>query len=174
MNESGYSALTSFAINNGIDNRILLAILNNESNQKGFYKNDRIKSRFEKHIFYEFTLVYIGKHSKHKYLPKFDTDWVRKYSLDDLELLSTSWGIAQIMGYHYETIHYWSVQGMVEQWRLSENMQITDFINFCTVYRNGKFMKALQDSDIESISKMYNGGGYKKNRYAEKIKEFIV
>ena len=165
--------LKRFSLDAGIDHRILFAILDNESNQNGFYENGEIKVRFENHIFNEFLLVYDGRHTRHAFLPKYDYDWVHKHSLSDLKLLSTSFGIAQIMGYHYEMLLHYSVGNMVKWWQLSELNQVIDFIHFCSTYRSGKFMIALRDLDFDQIAKMYNGSGYKKNNYHIKLKKYF-
>ena len=173
MTNEGLEAIKKFAAENDIDHLILLAILNNESNLKGFYNSGIIKSRYEKHIHLGFFMTYNGQYQRHPQLPAFDIAWVRKHTLQDLIILSTSYGIAQIMGYHYQTLGYDTPKDLLNKWSNSETEQIKDFLRFITLFRGGKFLSALKDGDTRRVSRYYNGSGYKQNHYEEKLIAYI-
>jgi uncharacterized protein YlbG (UPF0298 family) len=145
--------------------KIIYAILIKESNAAGFYKNGLIKKRYEEHIYNGFLDVYEGNLLKHPSLPGLEREWILAHHKKQLEYLSTSFGIAQIMGYWYELLNYKSVNDMIIAWVDSEEIQVRDFCLFCVKHNSGKFLKALQNSDYQSIAKQYNGSGYKQNNY---------
>lgn len=78
-------------------------------------------------------------------------------------LESTSYGVAQIMGFNHKRVGYASVKEMYEASFLPEN-QYRMFFNFITT--NKSLLEAIKNQDIESFIKMYNGPGlielYKK------------
>lgn len=169
MNDHLKGIIKDFAKQYHLDWRILFAILMNESNAQGFDKSGKLKERFEKHIYTGFKQVFEGQRKKNPHLPGLTTEWIRSHNLQQLEYLSTSYGIAQIMGWQYPLLGYSSIDNMVQSWRDSEEIQIRDFCLFCVKYNNGKFLKALKQLNILSISAQYNGTGYAKNNYDNKL-----
>lgn len=165
--------IKDFAIQYKIDWRILYAILKKESNASGFYKDGTIKERFEAHIFDGFIGVTNGA-VKHPQLPGLDADWIKSHLGHQYRLISTSYGIAQIMGYWYPTLNYNSIDDMIDAWTASEEVQIRDFCLFCVRYNYGKFLVSLKDLDYPAIAKQYNGGGYKKNNYDTDLIKFVA
>lgn len=156
--------LKDFADQYKIDFRILRAILKKESNAAGFYKDGSIKERFEAHIYDGFVKVIDGS-NKHPQLPGLESEWIKTHSIQQIRFLSTSFGIAQIMGYWYPLLNYKNIYDMTDAWKASEEIQLRDFCLFCLKYNYGKFLIALSKLDYPSIAKQYNGGGYKKNNY---------
>ena len=166
--------LKEFAGQYNIDPRILVAILNNESEGRGFDKDGNIKTRFEVGIWSSFIVQY-NEGKKNPILPGLSVEWVRSHTKDELRLLATSYGIAQIMGWHYPMLNYNSIGDLVSAWTDLEEIQIIDFCIFCVKYRDGKFLKALQELDFKAISIMYNGLGYLRNDYDNRLhKNFNV
>ena len=155
-----------------IDWRILFAILQKESNANGFDSKESIKKRFEKHIYNGFIKVVDGA-AKHPALPGLDAGWIRSHSKVQLEFLSTSFGIAQIMGYWYQLLNYKSINDMIAAWVASEEIQIRDFCLFCVKYNDGRFLESLKRLEFASIAKQYNGGGYKKNNYDVDLEKYF-
>jgi len=173
MQEQNKNILKEFANQNDIDWRILAAILMKESNQKGFDKNGVIKSRYEKHIHIGFKNVHNGTKKRHSSLPGLDPVWIKSHVLSELELLSTSYGIAQIMGYWYKLLGYNSVGEMIESWNDSEEIQIRDFCLFCVRFNDGRFLNALIKQNLQSIAMQYNGKGYAQNSYDKDLQIYM-
>jgi len=169
MDDRLKNILKEFASQYRIDWRLLYAILMNESNAQGFDKNGNIKQRFEKHIYNGFKHVFEGFRTKNPHLPGLETAWIKSHNLQQLEYLSTSYGVAQIMGWHYPLLGYNCVENMMQSWIETEEVQIRDFCLFCVRYNNGRFLKALQGFNIQSISMQYNGTGFAKNNYDNKL-----
>lgn len=162
-----------FANQYKIDWRILFAILMKESNAKGFSSNVLLKKRFEPGIYKGFLNVYKGSALKHRSLPGLSPTWIKGHTQPELELLSTSFGIAQIMGHWYPMLKYSSISGMIEAWTASEVLQVKDFCLFCVKYNDGKFLEALQKLNFASIAKQYNGAGYKQNNYDVDLQKYF-
>lgn len=166
MNEVNKNILKDFAEQYHLDWRILGAILMKESNQMGFYpENGKIKSRFEKHIFIGFKNVLQGLKKRHPQLPGLDPQWIKKHTEEQLVFLSTSYGMAQIMGWQYPLLNYDNVEDMIDAWADSEEIQIRDFCLFCVRYNSGAFLTALKLLNFQSIAMQYNGRGYAQNNY---------
>ncbi|MFZ3035513.1 MAG: N-acetylmuramidase domain-containing protein [Parvibaculum sp.] len=177
MEEKLKNILKEFAEQYHFNWKIVYAILLKESNASGFYKNGLIKKRFEEHIYNGFLKVYEGEGLKHPSLPGLKREWILAHTKVQLEFLSTSFGIAQIMGYWYSLLNYKSVNDMIVGWVDSEEIQIRDFCLFCVKYNDGKFLEALQESNyhpsLTEIARQYNGSGYKKNNYDADLVKFI-
>ncbi|HEX2866108.1 MAG TPA: N-acetylmuramidase domain-containing protein [Ignavibacteriales bacterium] len=165
--------LKDFASLHSIDWRILYAILMTESNAEGFDEKGKIKQRFESGIFSGFTKVKNGDSPKHPALPGLDPKWIKQRDDHELLLMSYSYGIAQIMGWQYPYIGYRSIYDMVMDYEESEDNQVKNFCLFCQNYRDGRFLKALQELNYRLIANMYNGAAFERNRYDEKLKHFF-
>lgn len=170
--------IKNLADKNGLDWKILYAILMCESNTRdnpgsGFWSNGKIKSKFEPGIYDSF-IRQKEFYVKNKILPGLDKDWICKHSRKQLVLMASSFGIAQIMGWHYPEIGYVSIEEMVNDYNAGDERQITSFFNFIKIYRNGKFLRILRKAaggkNFREIAKYYNGAGYRRNRYHEKLK----
>jgi len=162
--------LEIFGIEREVDWKILASILMVESGGKGFYANGNIKKRYEPGIYAG--LLRKKQNKITRILPGLKKSWVAKHSEEQLSLMSTSYGIAQIMGWHYPALGYQSVEEMVRDYSADEDNQTNSFLKFVTFYRYGKFLKALKDLDYKKIAIMYNGAGYKRNGYDKKLKYY--
>lgn len=151
-----------------IDPALILAIGKKESNLQNYDKNGLLISRFEPHIYRGFLLVWEGKLNRHPLLPGIKADWIRKHKKDELKLLATSYGIFQIMGYWYEWFGYNNLENCIKEiindWMVEE-VCVQEFLLFCLKYRDGQFLKALQEKKYLRIALMYNGKGFRKNNY---------
>lgn len=149
-----------------IDWRIAAAIFLKESSGKGFFNDGTIKTRFEKGIYSGFVKVKSGVAKIHPALPGLSKEFICKHSVEELEMLSTSYGIAQVMGWHYQiTLGYVSVEEMTDYYLESEDNQIKSFFEFCKKYRDGSFLNALREKNYKKIAQLYNGAGYAINKY---------
>lgn len=163
--------LIDFGKQYGIDPAILFAIGKKESNLT-HTKDGQIIHRFEPHIYNGFIKVKEGKLKFHPALPALDEHWINKHSEAEIKKLSTSYGVYQIMGWHYPMFNYKTVSEMIDRWEIEE-IHIQDFCRFCLLYRQGKFLEALRKLDFDKIALMYNGAGYKNNNYDTDLESYF-
>lgn len=81
-------------------------------------------------------------------------------------LESASWGMFQIMGFHWKNLGYSSVKGYVKLMRKSEGEHLDAFVKFNQVENLARFLRA---KDWAGFARRYNGPGFKKNKYDEKL-----
>lgn len=81
-------------------------------------------------------------------------------------LESTSWGIGQIMGAHWNALGYESAEALAATARSGAAGQIELLIRF--IDRNG-LMPALNGRDWATFARRYNGPGYRRNAYDTKL-----
>src|SRR5690606_26373222 len=81
---------------------------------------------------------------------------------------SASWGAFQIMGYHYESLGYKSINDFVAKMDEHEREHLIAF---------GKFLEAnnlithLKNKDWAKFARGYNGPAYKLNKYDIKLEK---
>jgi hypothetical protein len=173
MQDQNKNILKTFADQYNINWKLLMAILMKESNQQGFDNHGNLKSRLERHILSGFRDVLLDIKKKHPSLPGLKADWIKKHTAEELNLMSTSWGMAQIMGYWYFILNHASVKEMIDAWQASEEIQIRDFCLFCVKYNDGRFLDALQKGNFQSIAMQYNGKGYAQNNYDRDLQIYM-
>jgi len=103
---------------------------------------------------------YIGGASEYKRLEK-----AAQFSLSAARS-SASWGMFQIMGYHFATLGYGSVEEMVKLACVSETSHLKDFCKF--VQADQKLITSLRGKDYLTFARTYNGPG--QQGYDEKIR----
>lgn len=81
-------------------------------------------------------------------------------------LMSTSWGMFQIMGFNFSKVGYGSVVDFVNAMADGERAQLQAFVAFV---RAAGLADELKRQDWASFAKAYNGAGYKANRYDAKL-----
>jgi hypothetical protein len=79
---------------------------------------------------------------------------------------SVSWGVGQVMGAHWESLGFSSVDELVALCRASVAGQVDIMARFVT--KNG-LAPALRSRDWAAFARGYNGAGYKKNAYDVKM-----
>lgn len=84
----------------------------------------------------------------------------------DTALESCSWGLGQVMGYHWKSLGYESLQVFINDMYESEAKQLEAMIRFIKV--NGLLL-ALKNKDWVKFARGYNGSGYAKNKYHIKL-----
>jgi hypothetical protein len=80
---------------------------------------------------------------------------------------SASWGAFQIMGYHWQTLGYASVQAFVAAMQQDENQQLEAFVRF--IEADPALHKALKGKKWAQFAKAYNGPDYARNLYDSKL-----
>jgi len=165
----------------GVNAATVKAVYKVESNGKGFV-DDKPKILFEGHIFWKqlkahglnpanyqkgnenilhpaSTKAYYGQ-NQYERLEK------AKAIHQDAANESASWGLFQIMGYHWKSLGYASAQEFVDKMYESEGEQLMAFVRFIEVNNLVRFLKVR---DWAGFARRYNGPGYKTNRYDVKM-----
>ena len=81
-------------------------------------------------------------------------------------LESASWGIGQVMGYHWQSLGYPSLQAFINAMYKDEASQLEAMCRYIKV--NG-LVNALKNKDWKAFARGYNGIAYAKNSYDIKL-----
>lgn len=174
----------------GVEVAALRAILEKESSGSGFNADGTPKILYERHIMYRRLVHNKGQRAADVYAlnhpalvsPRgYGAGGYGKYSeqpkklgaaaiLDRTSALeSCSWGIAQIMGYHWELCGFKSVQGFVNAMYKSEDAQFEVFVKFLEGTGIVSYLKKL---DWAGVALRYNGKNYKQNNYDKDLEKY--
>lgn len=171
-----------------IESAALRAVIDVESAGRGFLKNGQPKILFEGHIFWN-QLIAIGKqprqlqrNNENILYPK----WTKKYYKGGMDehkrlekaidihkaaaLKSASWGMFQVMGFNYHYSHP-NINAFIEDMNISEEKHLEIFIAFI---KKKRLIRALKSKDWKTFARTYNGAGYKKNRYDDKLESAYI
>jgi hypothetical protein len=85
---------------------------------------------------------------------------------EEAAMESASWGLFQIMGYHWKDLGYPSARVFVNRMHKNEGEHLKAFAAFL---KANNLVKPLQDLDWAKFARGYNGPGYKKNKYDTKM-----
>lgn len=154
-----------------------------ESRGQGFFEDGRPVILFERHIMYRqlnerrldadryvttFPSIvnpkrggYQGGTGEHRRLQQ---------AMDihrDSAIESASWGLNQIMGFHWQGLGYASPTEFATLMARSEADQLEAFIRFIEAEKN--LLKALRAGKWEAFAAGYNGAAYKENLYDIKL-----
>ena len=159
----------------GCEVATIKAVTKIESNGGGFLPDGKVKILFEPHIFYRLQKNPIvsdicyqkwkpGAYGK----PSEQHAKLQRAMLIDRNaaLKSCSWGLFQIMGFNHLMAGYGTVQAMVEDYGKGEPQQINSFSTF--IIKND-YAKYLIRKDWATFARLYNGAGYKANKYDLKL-----
>jgi len=85
---------------------------------------------------------------------------------------SASWGAFQIMGYNYKNLGYNSIDSWVSAMNEHEREHLAAFGKFISMksISGKKLIDWLREKNWDKFAEGYNGSGYKKNKYDEKLK----
>lgn len=166
------------------------AVYKVESNGKGFV-GDEPKILFEGHVFWQ-RLKKLGM--RPETLTKGNEDilypsWTKQFYVGgaaelkrlhraeaihrDAARESASWGLFQIMGYHWKDLGYDSIDDFVDCMRRHERDQLDAFCRFIERKKDHKgrtLVQLLKNKDWASFAYAYNGAGYRQNAYDDKLK----
>ena len=91
----------------------------------------------------------------------------RARSIDTSAALeSASWGMFQIMGFHWKPLGYSSISQFVRRMHRSEGDQLEAFVKFIA---SEKLTRYLKNKDWAGFARRYNGPAYKRNEYDTKL-----
>jgi hypothetical protein len=173
----------------GVDESIIYAIVKTESSGIFSFGDGKIPILFERHIFYRLLKKKYGQKKANKIALK-NPDICNKkaggYTKNEYKRLAKaikidkelahqacSFGAFQILGINYKKCEYCSATQMARLMHLEnigKDEQIRAFVYF--IRNNKKLYKAIKVKDFDIIAYYYNGAGYKKNRYNEKLKKY--
>jgi hypothetical protein len=159
------------------------AVIAVEAAGSGFDKVGRPKALFERHHFYKHLKDAPGMQANAEAeglaYPKWGTkpypkgsdavygEIERACAIDEeAALLSTSWGLGQIMGSNYKMAGCPSVQAMVEEACESEAGQLRQMAAFI---KSAGLQDELMNKDWAKFARGYNGPGYAQNQYDQKL-----
>lgn len=176
----------------GVEVAALRAILEKESSGSGFNADGTPKILYERHIMYQRLTEHFGLstaeywttgRSDLVYSKGYGAGGYGKYSeqpkkleaaakIDRTSALeSCSWGIAQIMGYHWKLCGFDSVQGFVNAMYKSEDSQFEVFVKFL---EGSDIVPYLKKLDWANVALRYNGKNYKQNNYDVDLKRYYL
>lgn len=147
--------------------------------RSGFLPDKRPRILFESRWFHKLTN---GKHDTSH--PDISTPaWIRNYAGGAAEydrlaraigldrtaaLKSASWGKFQVLGVNHRVCGWDDVESFVTSMTEGEGRQLDAFVGF--VVTNG-LADELRDRRWDDFARGYNGPGYRRNRYAERMAE---
>ena len=164
----------------GVDAPSLRSLLTVETCGFGFFADKRPKILFERHIFHQRTGGrfdaaapdlsaaesggYAGGPAEYDRLQ-------RALQLDERAAVeSASWGLGQIMGFNAVGLGYASALEMAGQFAGGEDAQLEGTRRF--VAGNARLAAAFRNKLWDRVALHYNGPGFRKNRYDEKLRDF--
>lgn len=175
--------LISAAGDLGIEVAAIKAVNEVESRGQGFI-GDKPKILFEGHIFWKQLKAhglnpqslrqgnedilypswtkehYIGGLGEHTRLEK------AKRIHEGSAIESASWGRFQIMGFHWKSLEYKSAKEFANLMYKNEGEHLKAFARFI---KSNNLARYLKSRNWAEFARRYNGPGYKKNKYDEKL-----
>ena len=161
------------------------AVTEVESRGNGFYADGRPVILFERHIMYRRLKNAIGQQRADAFAksnPGVVNPTAGGYRggvaecdrLDEAAkinracaLESASWGLFQIMGFHWQLLGFASVQAFINAMYRDEAAHLDAFVRF--VKANPAIWAALKAQDWAKFAKNYNGPNYAANKYDTKM-----
>ncbi|SDG60945.1 Putative peptidoglycan binding domain-containing protein [Onishia taeanensis] len=80
---------------------------------------------------------------------------------------SASWGLFQIMGFHWHRLGYASAEVFAESMAISEGRQLEAFVRF--IEADSALHSALRRQDWRDFARRYNGPAFERNDYDTKL-----
>lgn len=170
----------------GVEYAALKAVLEVECRSSGFFSTGEPAILFERHVFwdrlgeiywYTKRLQIMAKHPRvcNKFSGGYGkfSEQHKKLAIAvsynrDVALESASWGIGQVMGYHWEKLGYPSLQAFINDMYESEAKQLEAVVRYI---KHFNLDGALRRKDWAAFAYGYNGRAYAKNNYDEKLKQ---
>lgn len=176
--------ISAAAADLGVDTAALQAVIAVECTGRGFTADGKPTILFERHVFRQ-RLIENGHASIAKQAmrerPDLCNTTVGGYGLTESQhgrldsaarydrisaLEAASWGVGQIMGYHWRDLGYPSLQTFINAMYRDESSQLDAM---CRFIRKNNLVDALKRHDWAGFAYRYNGAGYKTNQYDSKL-----
>ena len=139
----------------GVDPAAIKAIAYIESNGVGFYDNGSVKLRLEPQFL-----------SRYQKTPRSFTTFSAAYAYDPrAAILSTSFGIFQVMGFNYKAAGYNTPEAYYKAVKRGAIAQLNAFIGFI---EKNNLAQYLRSKNWAAFAYRYNGPGYRANNYDTK------
>jgi len=137
-----------------------------ESSGNGF-ENGKIKIQFEPSWFKKFTNILINNKVdiQKKEWEAFNLAYAKN---PNKAMESTSWGLMQVMGFHWKRLGFKSVGEMVDFAKVSETNQLWLGLKF--IQTDSRIYTALLQKNWAKVAYYYNGSGYAINKYNIKLR----
>lgn len=161
----------------------IMAVNEVESRGSGFFSNGRPAILFERHIMVRRLRHHGIDPAPHvasapdlvNTSPGGYAGGVREYERleraqqlhHDSALESASWGLFQIMGFHWQHLAYDSVRDYVAEMHRGEREHLDAFVRF--IRRDPVLLSSLRHQQWARFARRYNGPAYARNRYDEKM-----
>lgn len=161
----------------------VMAVNEVESRGLGFLKDWRPVILFERHVFYkQLASRKIDARSLGNKYPGIINQKRGGYAGGSAEYMrlsvavsinqeaayeSCSWGLFQIMGFHWESLGYPNVLAFVKDQQENEAKQLQTFVKF--IQNDSALLKALRSQDWDDFARRYNGPAYAENLYDVKL-----
>lgn len=185
----------------GIPRSMLLAFWEVESVGAGFLNSGKCVILFEGHKFYEYVSTRISPRQAQAWASKYpslcykgwssqfykggEAEWDRFEAARALDancaMLSTSWGLFQLMGFNYAYGGYASVQDMVQEHMKSEHAHLEAIVNYIDRYKVGASVRArigfaglkeaIKAKSFTASAYIYNGSGYAQHGYHTRLQK---
>lgn len=173
----------------------LRAVADVESSGSGFLADGRPKILFEAHVFYQqlkqrginpepVTAAYPGicaRKWNRKLYRGGVAEWGRLAQAraihEDAALCSASWGLFQLMGFNHRGAGFATVQAFVEAMHQDERQHLLAIVRWMqsrSTDPQGRMLSsgllpALRRKDWAEFAARYNGPGYRRNHYDERL-----
>lgn len=176
----------------GLDPNFVLAIISVESAGKAFVAKGKPVIQFEGRVFLNYTknrhkCTYFWRDGAlHLYYPTFNIKIVDRVGPQDeewenfekacqiskpLAIMSTSWGLPQIMGFNYQKTRCKDVMEFYERMCKNEEEQLMLMLEF--LVGNAQLYYAIRNRDIKGFARLYNGPQYAKWGYHIKLANML-
>lgn len=168
----------------GVEAAALKAVIEVEAKSSGFNQDGTPVILYERHKFYE-GLRAINWITKSKEWFKQYPDLCNpspggygKYSEQhgklarasklnrEVALESCSWGLGQVMGYHWKSLGYESLQSFINAMYRDEASQLDAMCRYISV---NNLVNAMKSKDWKAFARGYNGKNYAINSYDTKL-----
>jgi hypothetical protein len=177
-----------------VDVAVIQALTEVESLGGGFLSDGQIKILYERHIMYRQLATVISAEQLHRFhntypnlvnplaggyatgatpLERGQGEHLRlkaaRFIDKSLSLEACSWGMFQIMGFHWRNLGYESAVDFVLTLSKSEANQLEAFCRF--VEHNTQLLNALRSHDWTQVARLYNGKNFAKNKYDIRLRD---
>lgn len=153
----------------GLTLSLIDTVIEVESSGTGFDpKTGLIKIQFEPYWFRKYTQVRIENGVENQ-VQEWKAYNKAKAINPKAAILSTSWGLGQIMGFNYGYAGFEKPEDMVIAFEASERNQLKGMLNF--IKANTAMYNALKGKVWEVFAYRYNGENYKDFHYDTKLEE---
>lgn len=162
----------------GCEVAAVLAVSEVESRGKGFFKDNSPAVLFERHIMRRRLMHYnINPEPYEKQFPGLVNKTPGGYEGGMIEherirsaseihrpsaFESASWGTYQIMGFHWKSLGYVSIDEFVRCMEKDEFEHLKAFVRFNK--NDARLLKAIREKDWSTYARVYNGPGYRNHK----------